>query len=196
MVLKIIPVELKNAQQRNLFCRETHFESGLPPNCWFFKQNRPWNRLSSWPFAYRPLINTVEPCFYVPTIYFPAIRNIFSGLFNFPVFIKHCLSRFYVSEIPNFPQFAPLECLQREPFWYKMASAEKLLVSACFVSYYNYHLLVSHSTKMNMYNALQNENGVSCLTTIVSKRWLTMPNGGRNRKWHSLQAGILKKFDE
>jgi len=34
------------------------------------------------------------------------------------------------------------------------------------------------------------------LTVIVNKRQLTMPYGGRNRKWHSLQAGILKNCDE
>jgi hypothetical protein len=41
-----------------------------------------------------------------------------------------------------------------------MASAERLLVSACFVMYFYYHQLVSHPAKMNMYIALQNENGV------------------------------------
>jgi hypothetical protein len=47
-----------------------------------------------------------------------------------------------------------------------------------------------------MYIALQNENGVSCLTVIVNKRLLRMPYGGRNCKEHSLQAGILKNSDE
>jgi hypothetical protein len=35
-----------------------------------------------------------------------------------------------------------------------------MLVSTCFAIYYYCHLLVSHPTKMNMYTALQNENGV------------------------------------
>jgi hypothetical protein len=48
----------------------------------------------------------------------------------------------------------------------------------------------------NMCIALHNENGVSCLTIIVNKRQLTMPYGGRNHKWHSLQAGVLKKCEE
>jgi hypothetical protein len=49
---------------------------------------------------------------------------------------------------------------------------------------------------MNMYIALQNENGVSCLTFIENKKQLTMPYGGRNCKQHFLQAGILKNCDE
>jgi hypothetical protein len=49
---------------------------------------------------------------------------------------------------------------------------------------------------MNMYTALQNKNGVSCLTTIVNKEQLTMAYGERNRKWHFLQAAILKNCDE
>jgi hypothetical protein len=62
--------------------------------------------------------------------------------------------------------------------------------------YYYRHLLVSHPTKLNMYIALQNENGVSCLALIVNKRQLTMPYGGRNSKWHSLQTSILMNCDE
>jgi hypothetical protein len=42
--------------------------------------------------------------------------------------------------------------------------------------------MVSHPTKKNIYIALQNENGVSCLTIIVNKRQLTTPFGGRNLK--------------
>jgi hypothetical protein len=63
------------------------------------------------------------------------------------------------------------------------------------MSYYC-HALVSHPTKTNICIALQNENGISCLTIIENKRQLTAPYGGRNRKWHSLQAGILKNCDE
>jgi hypothetical protein len=44
--------------------------------------------------------------------------------------------------------------------------------------YYHRHPLVSHPTKMNMYIALQNKNGVSCLTTRDNERQLTMPYGG------------------
>jgi hypothetical protein len=62
--------------------------------------------------------------------------------------------------------------------------------------YYYRHPLVSHPTTTTMYTALQNENGVSCLTVIVNKRKWTMPYGGRNHKWHSLQAGILKNCEE
>jgi hypothetical protein len=46
-----------------------------------------------------------------------------------------------------------------------------------------------------MYIALQNENGVSCLTE-QQIRQLRMPYGGRNPKRHSLQAGILKNCNE
>jgi hypothetical protein len=52
-------------------------------------------------------------------------------------------------------------------------------------------LLVSHLAKMNI--ALQNENGVSCLTE-QQIRQLTMPYGGRNSKRHSLQAGYFKEL--
>jgi hypothetical protein len=89
-----------------------------------------------------------------------------------------------------------LECLQKEQLRHKMASAGRLLVSTHFVTYCCHHLLVSHPTKMNMYTAFQNENGVSCLTVIVNKRQLIMHRGGRNHKWHSLHAGILKYCDE
>jgi hypothetical protein len=77
-----------------------------------------------------------------------------------------------------------------------MASAERLLVSTSFGTYYHRHPLVSDPTKTHMYIALQNENGISCLTIIVNKRQLTMPYGGRNSKQHSLQAGILKNCDQ
>jgi hypothetical protein len=72
-----------------------------------------------------------------------------------------------------------------------MASAETF-----FVMYYYHHPLVSHPTKMNIYITLQNKNGFTCLTIIEKKRQLTMPYGGRNHKWHSLHAGILKNCDE
>jgi hypothetical protein len=49
--------------------------------------------------------------------------------------------------------------------------------------------------KTNIYTALQNENGV-CLSITENKRQMTMPYGGRNPKWQSLQAGILKDCDE
>jgi hypothetical protein len=54
-----------------------------------------------------------------------------------------------------------------------------------------WHLLVLHvlqplsvgqPVKTNMYTALQNENGVSCLTILENKRQLTMPYSGRNCK--------------
>jgi hypothetical protein len=47
-----------------------------------------------------------------------------------------------------------------------------------------------------MYIALQNENGASCLIIILNERQVTMSYGGRNRKWHSFQADILKNCDE
>jgi hypothetical protein len=59
-----------------------------------------------------------------------------------------------------------------------MAATERLLVSASSVMYYHHHPLVSHPTKMNMYIALQNKNGVSCLTIRDNERQLTMPYGG------------------
>jgi hypothetical protein len=77
-----------------------------------------------------------------------------------------------------------------------LATTEGLVVSMCFVTYYHSHPLVSHTTKTNIYIALQNENGVSCLTVIDNKRQLTLPYGERNRKCHSLQADILKNCDE
>jgi hypothetical protein len=46
-----------------------------------------------------------------------------------------------------------------------MASAERLLVSTYFVTYYCCHPLGIPATKMNMYIALQNKNGVSSLTS-------------------------------
>jgi hypothetical protein len=76
-----------------------------------------------------------------------------------------------------------------------MASAERFLVSTRFVMYYYHHLLVSHPMTTNTYTALQNENGV-CLTVTVNKRQWPMPYGGRNRKRHSLQGGILNNCDE
>jgi hypothetical protein len=62
--------------------------------------------------------------------------------------------------------------------------------------YYYCPLLVSHPTKTNIYIALQNESGVSCLTFTENKRRLTTPFGGRNHKRLSLQAGILKNCGE
>jgi hypothetical protein len=56
------------------------------------------------------------------------------------------------------------------------------------------HLLVSHPTKTNIHIALQNKNGVSCLTITENKRQLTLPYAGRNCKWHFLQAGVLKEM--
>jgi hypothetical protein len=89
-----------------------------------------------------------------------------------------------------------LEHLQEEQLWHKMATAERLLVSKCFITYYYHHLLASHPTKLNMYTALQNENAVSYIIIIVNKRQLTMSSDRRNCKQHCLQAGILKNCDE
>jgi hypothetical protein len=80
--------------------------------------------------------------------------------------------------------------------WHKMASAERLLVSTHFVTYYYCHPLVSHPTKMNIYIALQNEYCISCLTVVESKRQLTMPHGWRSHKLPSLQADVLKNCDD
>jgi hypothetical protein len=79
----------------------------------------------------------------------------------------HCLHRFYVSKISDFPQFTSLERignsldikrrqprellrftflerLKKEQFWHKMAPAERLLPSTSFVMYNYFHLLVIH----------------------------------------------------
>jgi hypothetical protein len=40
------------------------------------------------------------------------------------------------------------------------------------------------------------QKGVPCLTIKENKKQLTMPYGGRNCKWHSLQVDILKNGDE
>jgi hypothetical protein len=150
------------------------------------------------------------------------LQQFFRCAFNFHIFIMHCIVylnfmfpefqssrdlhlykalRGNSSDIKWCPliellPFTSLECLKREQIQHKMASAEGLLVFACFVTYYYHNLLVSHPTKTNTYTALQNENGLSCLTIIVNKRQLTMPYGGRNHKWHSLQATVLKNCDE
>jgi hypothetical protein len=47
-----------------------------------------------------------------------------------------------------------------------------------------------------MYIALHNVHGVPCLTTLENKRQQIMSYGEKNRKWHSLKAGILKNCDE
>jgi hypothetical protein len=47
-----------------------------------------------------------------------------------------------------------------------------------------------------MYTALRNKNGFSCLTIIVNERQLETAYGGRNNKWNSLQADILKDYNE
>jgi hypothetical protein len=125
--------------------------------------------------------NTAELRFYIPAIYiFPPLTTLFLGPFNFPIFITHCLPWFYVSEISNLP---PFTALIEGTILHKLESVERLLVSTCFAMYYYRHFLASHPTKTNMYSALQNNNGVSCLTIIVNKRQLTMPYGGRNHKW-------------
>jgi hypothetical protein len=78
-----------------------------------------------------------------------------------------------------------------------MLSADRLLVSTCFVTYYYRHpFLVSHPAKTDIYITLQNEHGLSSLTVRENKRQLTMPYGGRNHKLNALQAGILKNCDE
>jgi hypothetical protein len=59
-----------------------------------------------------------------------------------------------------------------------MATTERFAVSTYFVTYYYRHPLVSQPSKMNMYIALQNEDGVSCLTVTVNKIQLTMPMVG------------------
>jgi hypothetical protein len=126
---------------------------------------------------------------------FPVISSIFPGLFNFTIFVMYYLPWFYVSEISDFPDLR-LENLQREQFWHKMVSAKRLFLATCFVTYICCQLFVTHPTKTNVYIALQNESGVSCLTVMENKRLLTMPHVERNHKWHSLQAGILKNCHE
>jgi hypothetical protein len=79
------------------------------------------------------------------------LQLFFPGRFNVPMFLMHCVPQFCISKISNFLQFSSLERLQREQFWYKMASGERLLISTCFVVYYYHHLLVSCATKLNVY---------------------------------------------
>jgi hypothetical protein len=82
-----------------------------------------------------PLISTVEPCFYIPVIYiFPSFATFLSGPFSFPTFIMYCLPRFYVLKISNFAWFTSLDHLQREQFWHKRASTERMLVYTFFFS--------------------------------------------------------------
>jgi hypothetical protein len=77
-----------------------------------------------------------------------------------------------------------------------MASAERLLVSTCFVTYFYRIPLHSIPIKTNIYIVLQNENNVYFLAIIENNGQLTRLYGGRNHKWHSMQAGILKNCDE
>jgi hypothetical protein len=117
------------------------------------------------------------PLLYSHTLHFPVIYNIFSGPFNFPTFIMHCVPPF-VSKISNFPRFSSLERVQRahfrqnglflerlkeERFWHKMTSAERLLISTSLVTYYYRHLLDSHPTKTTYCDVQQCE-----LTFLVS----------------------------
>jgi hypothetical protein len=54
-------------------------------------------------------------CFYVPTIYvFLPFATFFSGPFYFPIFMKHCLPQFHVSEISYFLCFTSLERLKKQ----------------------------------------------------------------------------------
>jgi hypothetical protein len=77
-----------------------------------------------------------------------------------------------------------------------MASVERLLVFTSFVSTTIAICWSAIHLKTDMYHALQNKDGISCLTVLANKRQLIMPYGGRNHKWHSLQADILKNCDE
>jgi hypothetical protein len=60
--------------------------------------------------------HSIEPHFYVPAIYIFLLFATFLGPFIFPIFIMHCLPRFSISEISNFPQFTPLQRSQKEQF--------------------------------------------------------------------------------
>jgi hypothetical protein len=73
-----------------------------------------------------------------------------------------------------------------------MASAERLLVSTCFIAYYRY-LLVSHPTKLKMYAALQNESGVSSLTITAKGGGEQCPMVGETMNGI---PGTLKNCDE
>jgi hypothetical protein len=143
------------------------------------------------------IYDSLEPRFYVPVVYvFPSFATFYFTFLQFPHIHKLLFTSIYISEISNFPWLTSLECLQREQLWCKMASAERLLVSTCFVTYYYCHPLGIPVTKMNMYIGLQNKNGVSSLTITENKRQLTMLCGWWNHKWHPLQAGILRNCDE
>jgi hypothetical protein len=73
-------------------------------------------------------------------------------------------------------------------FWHKMASSERLLVSAHFITYYYRHTLVSHPTKSNKYTALQNENSVSCLViTAQTQREIEKKERRNNALWWEQQ---------
>jgi hypothetical protein len=99
---------------------------------------------------------TVEPCFYVPAIYvFPSVTTSFRSLqfsyINNALFTSIlCFWNF------KFPAVYFFWSILWEHFWHKMVSAQRLLISACFIMYYYHHLLVNHPTKTNMYTALLN----------------------------------------
>jgi hypothetical protein len=84
----------------------------------------------------------------------------------------------------NFLQFTSIECSEREQLWHKIASADRLLVSTCFVIYYYRYPLVSHPTKMNI--ILLYRTKMAFLVWQSEKKKLAMLYGGRNHKWHSM----------
>jgi hypothetical protein len=80
---------------------------------------------------------TAEPCLYVRVnLHFPTICNIFSGPFNFPIYIMYCLPWFCIPKTLNFSCGLHLESTYK-------GNTERLLVSTCFVKYYCPHPLVS-----------------------------------------------------
>jgi hypothetical protein len=97
------------------------------PGLWIIlNKGSVWSVISCSDSAPILLFSTVEPVFYVPTIYvFASFVIFFLGLFSFPIFIMHCLPRLCVSEVSNFLRFTYLEHIEREKLWHKMASAAR-----------------------------------------------------------------------
>jgi hypothetical protein len=100
------------------------------------------------------------PLLHSCNLHFPLISNIFSGPFIFPILIMY----FYSFMFPKFQTFCNLclECIQKEQFWHKAASTDKLLVSTCLsCTTITIHWLAMQLRRIFIYIALQNENGVS-----------------------------------
>jgi hypothetical protein len=81
-----------------------------------------------------PVMYSRGPLFCSCNLCFAVIWNVFIGPFNFLMSIMYCLARYCVTEISNSLRFTFLECLQREQFWDKMASAESIYAIYIFTA--------------------------------------------------------------